>query len=38
MIDYVLVREEDKKQVRRVEVGDNIDSDHHPVTVWLKGG
>ncbi|KAL6416875.1 hypothetical protein ACFW04_014794 [Cataglyphis niger] len=35
-IDYVLGDEDIRMLVSRVEVGDNIDSDHHPIIVWIE--
>lgn len=26
------------EEVNRMEIGDRIDSDHHPVVIWLEGG
>jgi len=28
--------EEGREEVERLEVGDKVDSDHHPVVVWMK--
>jgi len=36
VIDYVLVEEEEREEIERLEVGDKVDSDHHPVVVWMK--
>jgi len=36
VIDYVLVEEEGREEVERLEIGDKVDSDHHPVVVWMK--
>lgn len=36
-IDYVLVREEERDEVKSMKVGDNTESDHHPLIVRLKG-
>lgn len=38
VIDYVLAEEEVTEEVARLEIGDRVDSDHHPVVVWMKGG
>ncbi|KAL6431964.1 hypothetical protein ACFW04_007414 [Cataglyphis niger] len=38
VIDYVMGDEDTRMQVGEVEVGDNIDSDHHPIIVRIKGG
>ncbi|KAL6416955.1 hypothetical protein ACFW04_013076 [Cataglyphis niger] len=38
VIDYVLADEDMRMQVSKVEMGDNIDSDHHPIIVWIKKG
>ena len=37
VIDYVLGNEEMREGVERMEVGERIDSDHHPVIVCLRG-
>lgn len=36
VIDYVIENEGVREQVERIEVGDNVDSDHHPLVVWVK--
>jgi len=36
-IDYVIGDEEVRGRIERVVIGDKIDSDHHPVEVWMKG-
>lgn len=33
VIDYVLGDEKVREQVRGLEVGNNIDSDHHPMIM-----
>ncbi|KAL6417803.1 hypothetical protein ACFW04_012524 [Cataglyphis niger] len=38
VIDYAMGDEDTRMQVGEVEVGDNIDSDHHPIIVRIKGG
>lgn len=37
VIDYVLENEESRKGVRWMRMKERIDSDHQPVTVWVKG-
>ena len=37
VIDYALGNEDTWENVERVEVGERVDSDHHPVVVWLRG-
>lgn len=37
VIDYILVEEEGKRKIKRMEVGDNVDSDHHPLIVKIEG-
>lgn len=27
---------ETKEKIRRMRIGDKMDSDHHPVKVWLE--
>lgn len=36
VIDYVLGDKEGKKNVEKLMVGDNVESDHHPLIVWIK--
>ncbi|KYN18942.1 hypothetical protein ALC57_08785, partial [Trachymyrmex cornetzi] len=38
VIDYVLVDEEAREQIECMEVGDVIESDHHPLIVAWRGG
>lgn len=38
VIDYIKVEEDIKEEVNRMEIGDRIDSDDHPVVIWLEGG
>lgn len=37
MIDFVIGDEEAKYRVKSVEIGENIDSDHHPIKVIIEG-
>lgn len=37
VIDYVIGNGEVEKRVERLRVGDKIDSDHHPLEVWIRG-
>lgn len=37
VIDYVIGGEEIWEKVGRIEIKDRIDSDHHPLMVWMKG-
>lgn len=36
MIDYVTGDTEVKEKVKRMRVGDEINSNHHPVEVWIR--
>jgi len=36
VIDYILMNEEMEEEMDHLGVGDNIDSDHHPLVVRLK--
>lgn len=36
-IDYVVGRLEEKERVDEMKIGDNCDSDHHPVKVYVRG-
>lgn len=38
VIDYVIGDEEKRKKVRRVEVEEKVDSDHHLIEVTIEGG
>ncbi|XP_024891322.1 trichohyalin-like, partial [Temnothorax curvispinosus] len=37
VIDYIIGDEEVREKVERLEVGERIDSDHHPLILWVKG-
>ncbi|XP_068991496.1 trichohyalin-like [Neodiprion pinetum] len=37
VIDYAIGDIEVRDRVKRIEIGDRVDSDHHPVIVWLRG-
>lgn len=37
VIDYVMGNREVREEVEKMVVGEKIDSDHHPVEVWIKG-
>lgn len=36
MIDYVIGDERIREEMRRVVVEEKIDSDHHPIVVWVR--
>lgn len=36
MIDYVLRNEETRERIERLEIGEDIDSDHHSVICWIR--
>ena len=38
VIDYVLGNEDTREKVESMGIGKMVDSDHHPVVVWLMGG
>ncbi|XP_046142334.1 golgin subfamily A member 6-like protein 1 [Osmia bicornis bicornis] len=38
VIDYVIVEEEGREEIKRMEIGDRIESDHRPLIVEMKGG
>lgn len=38
VIDYVMGDERTKEKVEKMVVKDRVDSDHHPLAVWIKGG
>jgi len=35
-VDYVTGEEVTREKIRRMKVGDRIDSDHHPLEVWIE--
>lgn len=37
VIDYILGGERITDDVKKMEIGDNVDSEHHPIIVWIKG-
>jgi len=37
VIDYIIGNEDVRANVENLIVGDRVDSDHHPVEVWIKG-
>ncbi|XP_024878641.1 trichohyalin-like [Temnothorax curvispinosus] len=37
VIDYIIGDEEVREKVERLEVGERIDSDHHPLILWVRG-
>ncbi|KMQ87041.1 hypothetical protein RF55_13795 [Lasius niger] len=37
VIDYILGNGEMRERMERLEVGEEVDSDHHPVVIWMKG-
>src|SRR5436190_10590343 len=37
VIDYVIGNEECREKVKRLRVGDRIDSDHHPIEMEIEG-
>jgi len=38
IIDFVIGEEEARERIERLTIGDRIDSNHHPLEVWMKGG
>jgi len=38
VIDYVLADDKTREGVRKMRVEERVDSDHQPITVWVKGG
>jgi len=37
VIDYVMGDQEVRGNVEKIEIGDRVESDHHPIVVWIKG-
>lgn len=38
IIDYVLGNEETRERIKKMKVKERVDSDHQPITAWMKGG
>lgn len=36
MIDYIITNERAREKIERMEVESRVDSDHQPITVWIK--
>lgn len=36
VIDYIVGEKEAKEGIRRMKVGEKVDSDHHPVEAWIE--
>lgn len=36
-IDYVLEDGKIREKVKRLEIGEEVNSDHQPVIVWIRG-
>lgn len=37
VIDYILGDERTREEVKRVVVGERVESDHQPLIVWIRG-
>ena len=37
VIDYILGDEDIREKVERLEVGEKVDLDHHPLILWIRG-
>lgn len=37
MIDYVIRDRGVSKEIEKMEIGEEVDSDHMPVVVWIRG-
>lgn len=38
VIDYVIKDKEVRERVGKLRIGERVDSDHHPVEIWIKKG
>lgn len=36
VINYVIGEERTRKKVERLYIGEKVDSDRHPVKIWIK--
>lgn len=37
VIDYVIGDREVNKEIEKMEIGEEVDSDHMPIVVWIRG-
>lgn len=37
VIGYVIGDEETRNKIRRIKIGDKVDSDHYPIELWVEG-
>jgi len=37
VIDYAIGDEETKERIRKMKIRDKVDSDHHPLEIWVEG-
>lgn len=37
VMDYLIGDEDVKGRIKRMKIGDRIDSDHHSVEIWVEG-
>jgi len=37
VIDYVIGDKETRERIGKMKIGDKIDSDHHPLEIWVEG-
>lgn len=37
VIDYIIGDDKMREKIERVEIGEEVDSDHQPVIAWIKG-
>jgi len=38
VIDYIIGDEEVREEIVKLEIGDRVESDQHPVVAWMRGG
>ncbi|XP_071648500.1 uncharacterized protein [Temnothorax longispinosus] len=38
VIDYIIGDEDSREKIERLEIGDRVESDHHPLILWIRGG
>ncbi|XP_024868964.1 caldesmon-like [Temnothorax curvispinosus] len=38
VIDYIISDEDSREKIERLEIGDRVESDHHPLILWIRGG
>ncbi|XP_071578413.1 uncharacterized protein [Temnothorax nylanderi] len=38
VIDYIIGDEDSREKIERLEIDERVESDHHPLVLWIRGG